>query len=155
MNIVVHDHEVPAADQAKAGYLPFTLPRLRELRAVAKRYYFSTAENGDGTLTIYGPRYFNSDELVNDTVVPYEGGGARPIFDFRIVLPLEVAYVRLLSEVCCAMAQKPRPDVFSKTDRPMDLPFSDDRKFMQLNSKFFRRLVNAYISVAVPGHEFE
>lgn len=127
MSIEVQDERVDTLRQIRNRPTPYSRARLEQLRAIAKRFWFTLDDHGDGTVTIHGPRYMQPGHVT----------------DLNLRLDTETAYWRLLSEVCCAMAQL--SDIFNYVERPLDVPFSGDKKLLLRTSAFFRKIVRAYV----------
>lgn len=116
-----------------------------ELRRVAARFWFTAEEHDDDTVTLRGPSACGID--------------CRDVGDIDIRLPRDVAKIRLLSEVCCAMAYW--TGIFKTLDNALDLPFviSADRlsdtsnRWRAMHSETYRALgetqVKQYGPVAI------
>lgn len=95
--------------------------KLRQLTAIAARFWFLAHDNQDGTLTLSGPTLTEA-----------------------LTLDHETATIRLLNEVCSAILAEDASDTIYALDEPLLAPFVVNRKFMQRRIDLFRKAHHSY-----------
>lgn len=128
MKIHIHTYRQNPLLQIRCGPVSLTDADFAHLRLVAARFWFFVEDHADDadatpTVTIHGPTW----------VAP----GYSTLADVCVRLPVEIAKVRLLSEVCCAMAAS--SEVFQYVRDPLSVPFTDDKNLISRTSAAFRK----------------
>lgn len=133
MKILKHQKPQDPLRQIACGPAWLSDSEFEELQTVAARFWFTVQDHADGSLTIHGPGY-------NLGIGP-------EVSDVNVRLPRHIAKLRLLSEVCCAMAAS--TNVFEYVDNPLLVPFTDDRSVLSNTSLTWRKMhTAAYASTA-------
>lgn len=135
MKIVVHSTPRDPLEQIAQGPIWLSDSEFLELRRRAVRYWFFVEDHADGSgdVTIHGP---------TPSAPAYTH-----VVDVAVRLDRDTAAVRLLSEVCCAIAAT--SEIFLYVESPIYVPLIDDRNLLSRTSAAWRAMHrNSYSAIA-------